>query len=270
MKNKIITIVVLSLFFFYSQQAAYAASLQFSPASGTSVQGNTFQVSVLVNAGSDEVSSTDAYVLYDPAILQFQSFQAGNFFPYVVHNPVPAGKISIRGIVEDAATSRTGSGTLGTITFKALSATASSATLTFFCDLNASDTSKIVKSDLNATNLIVCTQNNSYISTISSPTPTKPAGSITPTISGGAVLTPTGGNTNPNNPNSGANGGNSGSAGGGNNSQGGPGTGGNANIGGNVTPPSSLPRSGGLDNIRRFAVAGSVLFIMGGLASLVL
>ncbi|MEN9328338.1 MAG: Cohesin domain, partial [Candidatus Parcubacteria bacterium] len=145
-------------------QAAEAASLKFSPTSKTVNQGDTFQVQVNVDAGSEEVSGTDSYVLYDASKFTATSVTEGTYFPYVTSN-IASGKVSIWGVVTDPATSRTGSGTLATITFTVLQ-NASSANLTFYCDLNANDTSKIVKNDINATNIIVCSANDTAVITV--------------------------------------------------------------------------------------------------------
>lgn len=259
------TIFIFAVFVLLSQKNPVdAAFLRFSPTNISAVSGNTFQVGVLVDSGSDEILSTDAYIIFDSKVIQAQSVSDGTYFPYVVHNITP-GKVSIRGLVTDAATSRTGSGTLATLTFKVLAP--GSAGLSFFCDMNASDTSKIVKNDINASNIIVCTQNNTATVTAVAPTPS------TATASG--TITPTGGAGNGNGGSNGAGTSGTGSNSSGTTGQGGPGSGGNASIGtgqnvDNNARPTQLPRSGGLDDLKTIGVAGSVLFILGGAASLVL
>ena len=77
----------------------------------------------------------------------------------------------IAGLVNDSGSPVTTSGTVATITFQGLKD--GSGTLSFDCN-----TSKIIKNDLNATNVIVCTQNGTSAVTIgaggssSSPTAT--------------------------------------------------------------------------------------------------
>jgi hypothetical protein len=217
---------------------------------------------VLVDSGSDEILSTDAYILFDSKVLQAQSVADGTYFPYVVHNITP-GKVSIRGLITDAATSRTGSGTLATLTFKVLAP--GTAALSFFCDMNAPDTSKIVKNDINATNIIVCTQNNTASVTSISPTPSTIA-------TGSATITPAGGAGTGAGNAAGTSGAGTGTSGTTTTGQGGAGAGGNANIGTgqNVDNTTQLPRSGGLDNLKTIGIVGSVLLILGGAASLVL
>lgn len=245
-----------------------AAFLKFTPTSANLTTGATTQIGIVVDSDSQEVLSSDVYVLYDTKVLDVQSVVYGTYFPSVQHN-ISAGKVTIRGHVQDAATSRKGAGTLATITFKALAP--GTATLSFFCDMSASDTSKIVKNDINASNIIMCTQNNTSALIVVAPTSTP---TPRPNVSGTApTATPAGGA-------GGSNGGNNNGSSG---SQGGPGNGGNANIGGNGSTgtaggtnangspmPTQLPRTGSLDNLNGMAVAGTLLFVIGGIASLIL
>lgn len=159
-----------------------AASLKFDKTSVTVDPGQTFQIGVVVDAGTDEISSTDVYVLYDSSLLTAQSVAAGTFFPTVTNN-ITAGKVYIAGLVDDPATSKTGSGTVATITFSALKN--GSGTLTFDCT-TASNSSKIIKNDLNATNIIVCSQNGSATVTVGTGGSTTP----TPGAGGSGTITP--------------------------------------------------------------------------------
>lgn len=173
----------------------------------------TFQLQVNVDAGSEEINSVDAYVIFDSTKLEAQSVSNGDFFP-TVFNDITSGKAYVAGMVDDPATSKTGSGTIATITFKALAS--GTDTLTFECDTSSSDTSKIVKNDIDATNIIVCSEN----------------GSTSVNITGGT----TGGGT----------------------------TNGAGTTGGGTTP-STLPQSGILDNIVKYAVPGMILLMLGGI-----
>ncbi len=263
MKKKLIAIIFVLFMTFGYVKNADAAFLKFSPTSGSLTTGSTTQIGVTVDSDSQEILSSDVYVLYDTKVLEVQSVVYGTYFPSVQHS-ITTGKVTIRGHVQDAATSRKGAGTLATITFRALAP--GTANLSFFCDLSASDTSKIVKNDINASNIIICTQNNTSTLTVVAPTNTptpRPSTTGTP-----GTVTPTTGGT-------GSTGGNnSGSSG----SQGGPGNGGNASIGGNGSTggtngspiPTQLPRTGSLDNLNAVTAAGAILFVVGGIASLLL
>lgn len=129
-----------------------AATLKFDKTTVTVNANETFQIAVVVDSGTEQISSTDAYVLYDATLLEAQSVAAGSFFPTVTNN-ITSGKVYVAAFVDDPATFKTGSGTIATITFKALKN--GSGTLSFDCPTG----SKIVKNDLNATNIIACSQN---------------------------------------------------------------------------------------------------------------
>lgn len=136
-----------------------AASFQFDPTSATSAVGQTLSIKVNIAAGTDQLSGADAYVLYDSTYLKAQSVTAGTYFPTVTNDITTAGKIYIAGMVDDPATSASGSGTLATIVFQAV--TDGQATLTIDCT-----TSKIVKDDINATNVMQCSQNGQATVTV--------------------------------------------------------------------------------------------------------
>lgn len=162
MRKKIYPIFVFLAFLILTPMVSgqvEAAYFQFDPASATSAASGTVNIKVNINAGSDELSSSDAYVLYDSTYLKAQSVTAGRFFPTVTNDTSTAGKVYIAGMVDDPATSSSGSGTLATIVFQAL--TNGQATLTIDCTA-----SKIVKNDVNATNVMQCAQNGSAVVTV--------------------------------------------------------------------------------------------------------
>ncbi len=140
-----------------------AAFLYFDRNAVSANLGETFQVQVVVDAGVDQISSTDAYVLYDASLLEAQSIVAGTFFPTVTNN-ITSGKIYIAAFVDDPATYKTGSGAIATISFRTLKN--GSGTLSFDCQPGVYNSSKIIKNDLNATNVIECSQNGTSTITI--------------------------------------------------------------------------------------------------------
>ncbi len=157
-----------------------AAYFKFDKTTVSANANDTFQLAVVIDAESDQLSSADSYVTYDSSVLEAQSVANGSFFPTVTNN-ITSGKIYIAGMVDDAATSKTGSGTLATITFKALKS--GSATAAFDCQ-----SSKIIKNDINASNVMVCSKNGTSAvsvggssSTTATPTPGTYNGSPTPT-----------------------------------------------------------------------------------------
>lgn len=182
MRSKDIIITITALVFFLalgSFRSSLAASLKFDTASPTVSNGGTFQIGVQVDPGSDSLNSTDIYVLYDSTLLKANSVAAGSLFPTVTNDITTAGKVYIAGMVDDPGTSVSTSGTVATITFQGLKN--GSGTLSFDCN-----TSKIIKNDINATNVIVCSQNGTAAVTVGSgssstePTATPVAGGELP------------------------------------------------------------------------------------------
>lgn len=187
---------------------SHAAYFKFDEQVFNVAVGSTFQIQVMVDAGSDQVVSADAYVIYDSSLLEATTITDGTFFPVVSSN-IASGKVSIYGLPDTAVFYKTGSGTLATITFKGLKN--GTGTITYDCRESASDTSKIIKNDGNATNIIVCASNERADVTVGT------GGSSTPTPISGA---PTG-------------------------------------------TPTTLPQTGILDNLVKFAVPGTLLLILG-------
>lgn len=140
-------------------QAASAAVLRFDPESVTVTSGNTFDVDIIVDPQGEEIAGTDAYLLYDNTLVEFVSFEAGTYFPLVV-DQVENEYVSLSGIITEPTNYRTDSGVMGTVTFSMLSD--NSGELSFYCDITQNDTSKIVKSDENATNIIECDQMTAF------------------------------------------------------------------------------------------------------------
>jgi hypothetical protein len=141
--------------------SAQAASLNFDKSTATAANGATFQISVTVDPGSDSLNSTDVYVNYDATLLKATTVAAGSLFPTVSNDISTSGKVYIAGMVNDPASSISTAGTLATITFQGLKE--GTGTLSFDCD-----TSKIIKNDINASNVITCSQNGTSAVTVGS------------------------------------------------------------------------------------------------------
>lgn len=227
-----------------------AATLKFDKNTYTGSVNNTFQAQIIVEAGSDTITGVDAYILYDPGLFdiadkQNQStfFTKGTFFPGTSVS-VQNGKIYIAGYVEDPGDFKTGTGVIGTLTFKMIKN--GSGTLTYDCRENASGTSKIYKNDVNATDIIQCTSNGkanitvgngigaSQQQTAPTPTPITSTGTstasptATPTSTPTATPTPT------------------------------------------PKPPAQLLQTGVFDNVVKYSVPGAVLLFLGGVVRLLL
>jgi LPXTG-motif cell wall-anchored protein len=149
-----------------------AASLKFDKSTVTVTVGSTFTLDAQVDAGSDQITSTDMWILYDPALLEAQSASSGAFFPAVT-NSINAGKVYIAGLVTDPGTYKTGSGTVATVSFKGLQN--GTATISYDCRADVSNSSKVIKNSVDPTNVIVCSSNGTSVVTIGT------GGSVAPT-----------------------------------------------------------------------------------------
>lgn len=160
----------------------HAAFLKFDQSSFTVAEGDSFDVQIIVNPGSDQITSVDAYVTYDESVLSADSVTDGTYFPTVL-NDLSAGKAYVAGFVNSPSDFKTGTGTVATVTFSTLKQ--GSTDLVFDCNGQATVTSKVIKNDINSTNIITCSQNGTATITVNvagstgtaeedpTPTPTK-------------------------------------------------------------------------------------------------
>jgi hypothetical protein len=151
--KKIFFFISIIFFFLPVFGQVKAASFSFDKSSYSVSTGQTVQVQINIDAGTDQVNGADAYINYDNSFLSVENIAAGSFFPTVTNDTTTAGKIYIAGLVDDPASPKTGSGTLAIITFKGLKD--GTANLSFDCN-----NSKIVKNDANATNILQCSSSD--------------------------------------------------------------------------------------------------------------
>ncbi len=180
--RRLIAVVSFFLVVFYFSpfiRGAEAANLEFDETAVTVGVNETFHLQVIVDAGSEQITSADAYVTYDPTSIEAQTVSEGTFFPTVTNNIEP-GQVYVAGLVDDPNSPKTGSGTIATITFKTIKA--GSVTLSFNCDPNVYNTSRIIKNDYESTNIIDCSQNGTATITIGESS-TAQSGTPTPTPS---------------------------------------------------------------------------------------
>lgn len=182
MRKFFITIILIAVFLFTAGKIE-AGNMKFDKTAVAVAAGDTFEIQVVVDSGSEQINSTSAYVNYDATVVEAQSVTAGTFFSTVTNN-ITSGQVYIVGLIDTVGDFRTGSGTLATITFKGLKD--GTATLSFLCQTTSSTTSTIIKNDINATNVIVCDENGTSTVTVGagssgSPTATPAAGEPTPT-----------------------------------------------------------------------------------------
>jgi len=142
---------------------AQAGTLKFDKGTVTVNPGDTFMLGAMVDAGSDQITSTDMWIVYDAMLLEAQTASASSYFPAVTSN-ISSGKVYIAGLVTDPGTYEVNSGTVAYITFKALKN--GSATISYDCRTDVSNSSKIIKNSVDATNVISCTGNGTSIVTI--------------------------------------------------------------------------------------------------------
>lgn len=171
-------------------KGVFAGTLLFDPASQTITVGQNVSLKVNVDAGTDNITSVDAYITYDSNVLELPSGVAsiadGTFFPSVSKFNTQPGKIYIAGMVNDPATSKTGTGTIATITFRGKAN--GTATVKYDCTQGLTTDSNISKNEINATDLIVCASNGSSVITVGTGVS---AATPTPTTAGGGTTNPT-------------------------------------------------------------------------------
>jgi hypothetical protein len=154
--KKILLFLLMAFFLSPVFSAVNAASFIFDRNTYSVSTGQTFQVQINIDVGEDQVNGADAYINYDSSFLSVENISAGSFFTTVINDVNTPGKVYIAGLVDDPASSKTGSGTLATITFKGLKD--GTANLTLDCN-----NSKIVKNDANATNILQCSSSDKAV-----------------------------------------------------------------------------------------------------------
>jgi len=130
-----------------------AATLQFSPASGSYAADQAFDVTIVVNTDNEDTKSADAVINFDNTVLDVENVTYGDFYSSVLHSE-QNGKLYISGLTETAEV-KNGEGNLATVSFKGL--TGGTTTLSFECQDGRTDDSNIAKNVLDQTDLIDCT-----------------------------------------------------------------------------------------------------------------
>ncbi len=166
MKNYLSHFIIGFAFLFILPVAIHGATLDFDPNSTTVAPEGTFTVDIDLEAGTQQVASTDIYILYDETYLEVQQVTAGSYFPLVQPNTETKGRLYIAGTVTSQGDYKTGTGTVATVSFKALQE--GSTSISFDCDETASDKSSIVQNDTAATHIIECSALQTHPVTISS------------------------------------------------------------------------------------------------------
>lgn len=151
MRNLFFIFFILYSYFFILSSHVSAASFYFQPPTITGKVGVPFQVELKANTGTDNLSGVDAYVSFDSKVLKANEATDGTFFPTVIKD-IKTDTVYISGMFDDTSKSASGEGTIATITFEPIAD--GTATLSIDCA-----NSKMVKTDINATNVLDCSQN---------------------------------------------------------------------------------------------------------------
>lgn len=162
--SKLFIATVVSMTLFLSGSILYAATFNFSPTSTEVLPDSTFDVALDIDAGTEQVAGTDIYLTYDATYLEVQTITDGDYFPQVENVP-STGRLYVSGFVNTQGDYKTGSGTVATVTFKALQEGVT--TITYDCDPDQTDTSKIVQNDTAVTNILDCDSLQAHAVTIS-------------------------------------------------------------------------------------------------------
>jgi hypothetical protein len=166
--SRIIIAVFISMLIFLNGGITYAATFNFSPTSTEVRPDNTFDLQINVDALTDQIAGTDIYLSYDANLLEVQTITDGSYFPQVENVP-STGRLYITGFVNTQGDYKTGSGTVATVTFKALAE--GNTEITIDCDTTQTDTSKIVQNDTAVTNILDCSSLQAHAVTISANAP---------------------------------------------------------------------------------------------------
>lgn len=115
--------VIVSVFFTVTSVKAAGASLYLAPSEGTFFVGSTFDISVFVNTGGNDINAVWVDLKFDPKKLQVASPTAGkSFFSIWIAQPSYSnieGTISFRGGVPNPGIN-TKAGLVSTVTFRAI------------------------------------------------------------------------------------------------------------------------------------------------------
>ncbi len=147
-----------------SLSGVYAAgTLDFDPDSTEVGVDQTFTIDINIDAGTDQIASTDIYIDFDETLVELDTVTDGDYFPDVSNQPL-TGRLYIAGLMENPGEYKEGTGNVAKVTFRAIAL--GSTSISFDCDDTESETSKIVQNDANATDIIDCDALTSHTVTI--------------------------------------------------------------------------------------------------------
>lgn len=135
-----------------------APRIYLDPSSGNYNSGTEFSVKVKIDTDGRAAMAADALVNFDSTRLEVKQVATGGFFSGFDYNISNSnGRITIYSFAEQALQTRTGTGDLATVTFKAIAS--GTATVSFLCQAGSNSDSAIWDSTGN--DLIDCASNGS-------------------------------------------------------------------------------------------------------------
>jgi hypothetical protein len=180
MKYTIFTSTLIAFFIFLIPKSfAYAATLSLDPASNSIPVNSTFDVKVLIDTQGEDTRGADVILKFNSSILSVVSIVEGTngsnpFYPDL-YQTVSPGEIYIAASVVETIDTRSGSGTIATISFKGISQGTSD--VTFDCTPGKTSDTNISKDDKNNTDIVTCSAltNGRYTigSGVTTPAPTQ-------------------------------------------------------------------------------------------------
>ena len=160
-----------------------AAKFEMAPAVGSYAVGKTWSVKVNLDTGGKKVWGADAYLTFDPKLVQVVSAEKGDFFGVnftrTIDNEV--GTLYVADFFDSDLDAKTGTGTLANLVLSAKGA--GLAAVAFECDVSRTDASTIY--DTSDKNIVDCTAvvDGEYTLTGGGVTVTiTPTGSLTGTV----------------------------------------------------------------------------------------
>ena len=146
-----------SLFLPFFKTRAEGASLYLSPSSGTFFVGSTFDVSVFVNTGGQNINAVEVNLKFDPTKLQVASPSSGKSFIEVwVAQPSYSNTQGTMSFIGGTPTPgiNTSSGLVSTVTFRAITP---GETSVYFLD-----SSKVLRNDSQGTDILTSKSRGVY------------------------------------------------------------------------------------------------------------
>lgn len=108
---------------FLSASPAWAAesTLSLSPTTGSYSVGDTFDLQVILNTGSDQTTAVDVILNYDPTLVQVQTITEGALLSTYLGESIDntQGRAAISAVASDPSEVFQGQGTFATFTFQA-------------------------------------------------------------------------------------------------------------------------------------------------------